>query len=118
MATIQPATSLDTTPMSTMRKEENQHNIAGRKLPNPHIKPSDAGEWGRDWSAPVDDGWGRIRGADSSACLFKTKGSWEFAQKILSCNVHVDCLPIILALGNMNTPVPRSGSAVLIQRIF
>jgi len=37
-----------------------------------------------------DDGWGRIRGEDSTARPFKTKGSWEFARRTLSCNTPVD----------------------------
>ena len=28
----------------------------------------------------VDDGWGRLRGEDSTARPFKKKGSWEFAR--------------------------------------
>ena len=62
---------------------------------------------GRDPSATVDDGWGRIRGEDSSARPFKTKGSWEFARRMLSCNTPVDYFPI-----------PRLGSAMLIERVF
>jgi len=42
-------------------------------------------------SAP-DDGWGRKRGEDSSARPFKTKGSWEFARRTLSCNTPVDSI--------------------------
>ena len=37
-----------------------------------------------------DDGWGRIRGEDSTARPFKTKGSWEFARRTLSCRTPVD----------------------------
>ena len=65
------------------------------------------------------DGWGCMCGINSSAPQFKTKGSWEFARRTLRYNVPVvDCFPIISALGNLNPPVPRSGSAVSIQRIF
>ena len=118
MTTTQLATSLDKTPMSTMRQQENQQNMGGHMLLNPYIKSSDACEWGCGRSAPVDGGWGRIHGANCLAHPFKTKGSWEFLWRTLSCNVPVDCFHIILALGNLNSPVPRSGSAMLIQRIF
>ena len=67
-----------------MTQEDNQQNMGGQKALIPYIEPADAGEWGRDWSAPVDDGWGCIHGADSSAHPFKTEGSWEFAQRTLS----------------------------------
>ena len=40
--------------------------------------------------ARIDEGWGRIRGEDSTARPFKTKGSWEFARRTLSCNTPVD----------------------------
>ena len=44
-----------------------------------------------------DDGWGRIRGADSTARPFKTKGSWEFARQTLGCNSPVDILrPLVV----------------------
>ena len=39
--------------------------------------------------ARIDDGWGRERGENSMA-PFKTKGSWEFVRRTLSCNTPVD----------------------------
>ena len=50
----------------------------------------------------MDDGWVQIRGANSSAHPFKTKGSWDFARRTLSCQ----------------KPPLRTGAAVSIQRIF
>ena len=37
-----------------------------------------------------DDRWGRKRGEDSTTRPFKTKGSWEFARRTLSCNTPTD----------------------------
>jgi hypothetical protein len=37
-----------------------------------------------------DDGWGRKRGEDSTTRPFKTKGSWAYARRTLSCNTPVD----------------------------
>ena len=48
------------------------------------------GEYSRNRT--VDDGWGRIRGACSTARLHRTKGSWEFARRTLGCNNPVDPL--------------------------
>ena len=36
-----------------------------------------------------DDGWGRNRNGDPSSRLFKTRGSWVFARRILACDVPV-----------------------------
>ena len=36
-----------------------------------------------------DDGWGRKRGEDSTARPIKTKGSWNSARRILSCNIPI-----------------------------
>ena len=66
-----------------------------------YIEPANAGEWGCNWSAPVDNGWGQIRGADSLAGPFKTKGLWDFARGTLSC---------------MKLP-PRTEATMAIQRI-
>ena len=37
-----------------------------------------------------DDGWGRKRDDPSTARPFKTKGSWAYARRTLSCNTPVD----------------------------
>ena len=45
----------------------------------------------------VDNGWGRIRGKDSTARPFKTKGLWEFVRRTLSYNNPVDPLrPLVV----------------------
>ena len=53
-------------------------------------RPANASQVGTEEKS--DDGWGRIRGEDSTACPFKTKGSWEFARRTLSCSNPVDPL--------------------------
>ena len=72
------------------------------QTPIPHIEPDVAGEWGRDRSAPEDDGWGWIRSANSLSPPFKTKGSWNFARRTLS----------------YTKPAPRIEAAVSTQRIY
>jgi len=37
-----------------------------------------------------DDGWGLRRDDPSTARPFKTKGSWAYARRTLSCNTPVD----------------------------
>ena len=70
MITTQQSTFSRHTPTPTMRKGKKQQNMGGRKRSNPNIKPPDVGEWERDYSATVDDGWGYIHGENSSACPF------------------------------------------------
>ena len=81
--------------MSTMTQEDDNLNMA-------YIERAVVGEWGHNWSATVDDDWGRIYGADSSTRPFKTKGLWDFARRTLSCL----------------KPPQRTGATVSIQRIF
>ena len=81
--------------MSAMTPKDGHQNMA-------YIEPADAGEWGCDRSSPVNDGWGRIHGADSSSRPFKTKGSWDFEGRTLSY---------------LKSPL-RIEAAVTIQRIF
>ena len=35
----------------------------------------------------MDEGWGRLRGNNSSYGPFRTKGSWAYVRRTLSCNV-------------------------------
>ena len=103
-----------TQPSTFSRNKINYDELGGKKnnggytSPNPNIEPPDAGEWGWDPSATADTVWGRICGEDSLAHPFKTKRSWEFSWRTLSCSTHIDkCIP-----------TSRLGSVVLIQRIF
>ena len=60
----------------------------------------------------MDDGWG-------GTGAFKTKGSWEFVWRTLSCKTPVDYLAIPnIGYPNSHSHVPKSGSEVLIQGIF
>jgi hypothetical protein len=43
-----------------------------------------------------DDGWGRNRGEDSTTRLIKTKGSWAYARRTLSCNTPVDSVEALV----------------------
>ena len=52
-----------------------------------NINNDNEGRWGHDQSFPVDEGWGCLRGSGSSTRPFKTKGSWAYARRALSCNV-------------------------------
>ena len=45
---------------------------------------------GSDQISPVDKGWGYLRGTNSSTRPMKTKGSWTFARRTLSCNNPMD----------------------------
>ena len=56
------------------------------KAPSPPIERAESGGWGRDWSAPVDEGWG-LRGTNSPARPIKAKGLWAYAQRTFSWNV-------------------------------
>ena len=58
----------------------------------PQDEPSNIGETESNNAIAnvVDDGWGRKRGEDLTARPFKTKGSWNLARRILSCNIFIN----------------------------
>ena len=43
-----------------------------------------------------DDGWGRNRGEDSTHRPIKTKGSWAYARRTLSCRTPVDSVEALV----------------------
>ena len=50
-----------------------------RALQRPPTAPLGRGDREYSRKITVNNGWGRIRGADNTARSFKTKGPWEFA---------------------------------------
>ena len=74
-----------------MAHEANKYTMERPPLQPPTEIP-DRSEGGHSQKEPKDERWGYIRGVESMAQLFKTKGSWEFAWQTLSCNNPVDPL--------------------------
>ena len=75
-------------------------------------RPANTSQGGNE--EEVDDGWGRLRGENSTARPFKTKGSWEFARQTLSCNNPVDPLrPLVVMVQHTGQLVKHGNSGLL-----